>query len=205
MAKEKTKSKPYRNKHPNNNAREIDEANEEEIIKSEPNGYMEHLANEALMLFSDAKYRGKKYRLFYGVGKVYRIARGEKQDYVYINFGIFHTKKPRLVVVYDNQARRQIMTLKRGQVCQVYGLCRYIMSEVEFNNGQKKFWRRLGLYASAIQGWYVPTMLDIKKMPTNNDIVPQSEKEEDLGETFSSVLDEFMNGNEGEEEYGKII
>ena len=66
-------------------------------------------------------------------------------------------------------------------------------------NGKKTKGGKLGLYAVAIQGWYVPTMMDIRKMPTNEDLVDPTEKEKDLQETLNEVWDEFMSGN-GEEE-----
>ena len=156
-------------------------------------GTMEHLKDESLMLFSSSTHNKKKYRQFYGIGTVYRVVKGDKQDLIYINFGAFPTHKTRLVVAYENHARRQIMTLKRGQVCQVYGLCRYYTTDVEIN-GVKSKGVRLGLYAKGIQGWYVPTMLDIRKMPINEDLVSPTEQEEKLQETFEDVLDEFLNG-----------
>ena len=173
--------------------------NDEELKEKEPYvrpvaaGTMEYLFGESLMLFGWQKYHGKKYRPFYGVGVVYRVVKGDKQDLVYVRFGPFNTTKTRLVVVYHNHARRQTLTLKRGQVAQVYGICRYFTESIEIN-GRKAKGVRLGLYATAILGWYVPTMLDIRKMPTNEDLVEPSEKEKDIQETLENVLDDFLNG-----------
>ena len=173
--------------------------NEDELyVVPTSSGGMEHIFNESLMLFSYSKYKGKNYRLFYGIGIVYRVVRGDKQDLIYVNFGIFKNRKPRLVVAYDNHARRQTLTLKRGQICQVYGLCRYYSTDIKLN-GRKGKGIRMGLYAKGILGWYVPTMLDIRKMPVNDDIVEPSEKEKDLEKNFEDVLNEFLNGY-GEEE-----
>lgn len=177
---------------PNNDKEEIENLNEEEYIKPKLNGIIEHTNEESLMFFSYSKHNDKHYRLFYGIGIVYRVVKGEKIDMVYINFGIFKSIKTRVVVTYDNHARRQLMTLKRGQVCQVYGLCRYYQTECEIN-GEKKKGLRLGLYAKGILGWYVPTMMDIKKMPINEDLVKMTENEEQLEETFDQVLDSFLN------------
>lgn len=171
--------------------------NEEPYIVPTVSGTMEHTKDESLMLFSYSMYNKKRYRPFYGIGIVYRVVKGEKQDLIYINFGLFPTHKTRLVVAYENHARRQILTLKRGQVCQVYGICRYYQTDVEVN-GVKSKGLRLGLYAKGIQGWYVPTMLDIRKMPINDDLVDPTEKEEELQETFEDVLNDFFNGT-GEE------
>ena len=178
--------------------KEIGINNEEPYIVPTMSGTMEHLKNESLMLFSYSLRNKKKYRLFYGIGVVYRVVKGEKQDLIYINFGMFREHKTRLVVAYENHARRQIMTLKRGQVCQVYGVCRYFSTKME-HNGITTNAVKLGLYARAIQGWYVPTMLDIKKAPINEDLVEPSEKEKELQQTFEDVLNEFMTGNGDEE------
>ena len=176
------------------------EKNEEEkepYVRPVAAGTMEYLLGESLMLFGWQKYHGKKYRPFYGIGVVYRVVKGDKQDLVYIRFGCFNTVKTRLVVVYHNHARRQILTLKRGQCCQVYGVCRYFKDDINLN-GVKTKGLRLGLYATAIQGWYVPTMLDIRKLPTNEDLVSPTEKEQEIQKTFEEVLDDFLNGEEEE-------
>ena len=158
-------------------------------------GTMKSVDNESLMFFSYATHNNKRYRLFYGIGIVYRVVKGDKQDLVYINFGTFRDTKPRLVVTWDNHARRQIMTLKRGQVCQVYGISRMFTEEFQ-HNGETKRAVKMGLYAKGFLGWYVPTMLDIKKMPTNEDVVRPTDKEENLMENFDALLDEFYNGDD---------
>lgn len=174
------------------------EANEI-LVKPTISKEIYHLKGESLILFDYSQRQGKSYRIFYGIGIVYRVVKGDKQDLVYINFGIFKEQKTRLVVVYENHARRQLMTLKRGQVCQVYGVCRHYTTKINLNGKESKG-LRLGLYATAIQGWYVPTMLDIRKMPNNDDLVNPSEKEQDLMETFEDVLDDFLNGTGDDED-----
>lgn len=167
----------------------------EPFVKPALNGEMQCLYGETLMLFENSRYRGKNYRPFYGIGVVYRVVKGDKQDLVYIRFGCFPNVKIRLVVVFHNHARRQILTLKRGQCCQVYGMCRNFQTKINLN-GQETQGVKLGLYAIAIQGWYVPTMLDIRKLPTNEDLSSPTEKETELQQTFEDVLNEFMNGGE---------
>lgn len=177
---------------------------DEELKEQEPYvrpvaaGTMEYLFGESLMLFGWQKYHGKKYRPFYGIGIVYRVVKGEKQDLVYVRFGTFNTTKPRLVVVYHNHARRQILTLKRGQCCQVYGVCRYFTTDIKLNGKDTKG-LKLGLYATAIQGWYVPTMLDIRRTPTNEDIVAPTQNEKQYLDNMDDLLNEFMTGNGDEE------
>lgn len=171
----------------------------EDIIKPTYYGAMECLNKECLMVFGKATFNKKVYRLFYGVGKVCRVVKGEKQDLVYINFGIFSQHQTRLVVAFDNHTRRQTLTLKRGQMAQVVGICRNYMYEFE-KDGVKQQGLRLGLYAYGFNGWYVPTMMDIRKMPTNEDLVEPSEKEEKLMKNFDDVLNEFLTGKGNEED-----
>ena len=171
---------------------DLNELNEESYIKPQLSGTMEHLKDESLMLFSYSQHNKKRYRLFYGIGVVYRVVKGEKQDLIYINFGIFREHPTRLVVAYENHARRQLLTLKRGQVCQVYGICRYYKADVEIN-GFKTKGIRLGLYARGILGWYVPKMMDIKKMPINEDIVAPTENEEEVMDFLGELEKEWKN------------
>ena len=177
---------------------ELDKELTEPYVKPVAAGTMEYLYGESLMLFGWQKYHGKKYRPFYGIGVVYRVVKGEKQDLVYVRFGPFNTTKTRLVVVYHNHARRQILTLKRGQCCQVYGVCRYFTTDIKLNGKDTKG-LKLGLYATAIQGWYVPTMLDIRRLPTNEDIVEPTQNEKQYLENMDELLNEFMTGNGDEE------
>lgn len=177
---------------------ELDKELTEPYVKPVASGTMEYLFGESLMLFGWQKYHGKKYRPFYGIGVVYRVVKGEKQDLVYVRFGPFNTTKTRLIVVYHNHARRQTLTLKRGQCCQVYGVCRYFTTDIKLNGKDTKG-LKLGLYATAIQGWYVPTMLDIRRLPTNEDIVEPTQNEKQYLENMDELLNEFMTGNGDEE------
>ena len=153
-----------------------------------------HIPNESVVLFSHTKYSDKRYRLFYGIGIVYRVVKGEKCDLIYINFGLLKTRKPRLVVVFENHARRQIMTLKRGQVAQVYGLARFYEMKKQVDGKEQKS-LKFGLYAKGLQGWYVPKSFDINKL-NNEDLVEPTEKEKDLMNEFEDVLDQFLKGEE---------
>lgn len=177
----------------------LENAEHEEEQNVLPKTYgVEHIANESIIFFGKAEYKRKSYRMFYGIGYVYRVVKGEKCDLIYINFGMFPNMRPRLVVALDNRARRQTLTLKRGQLCQVYGLCRNYTTYFEYNGEQHKR-VRMGLFARGLNGWYIPTMLEINKMPVNEDVVEISENEKKLEDLFEDVLDSFMNGN-GESE-----
>lgn len=178
---------------------ELKTVNEESILVPTFTQDLEGVAGESILLFGKAKKGRKVYRLFYGLGVVYRVVKGERNDLIYINFGLFSNLNTRLVVAYDNIARRQVLTLKRGHVCQVWGVCSYYNTEFQTKDGEKRKRLRLGLFAKGIIDWYVPTMMDTRKMPTNEDIEQPTDKEEALQEIFDDILDEFMNGKETEE------
>lgn len=159
-------------------------------------GTMEHMKGESLMLFGWETYKQKKFRPFYGIGIVYRVVKGDKSDLVYINFGMFSEHRTRVVVVIDNHSRRQILTLKRGQVCQVYGVCRFYTRKKPLENGEVQKEVDLLMFAKGLNGWYVPTMLDIKKMPINDNLVEPNEFDQKVSEIGEDILDQFMNGEE---------
>ena len=169
------------------------ELENEECIRPTIAGTMEYLFGESLMLFGTQKFGKKTYRPFYGVGCVYRVVKGEKQDLVYIRFGCFDNVKVRLVVVYHNHARRQLLTLKRGQYCQVYGICRHFKSDIVVRGKETKG-LKLGLYAIAINGWYVPTMIDIRKLPINEDLEEPTEKEQKFEDKMEEILSDLLTG-----------
>lgn len=173
--------------------------NNDPFVKPAIQGGLKTLVGESLVLFTTNTYRHKRYQAFYGVGIVYRVVRGEKNDLLYVRFGTFQNVKTRLVVVFHNQARRQLLTLKRGQPCQIYGVSRTFSTKIKLN-GQERIGAKLGLYAMAINGWYVPTTLEIRKMPKNEDLVEPTEKEKNLLEDFDKLLDEFYNGDDIEDE-----
>lgn len=173
--------------------------NNDPYVKPAIQNGLKTLLGESLVLYTYSTFRGKRYQPFYGIGIVYRVVKGDKQDLLYIRFGAFPFVKTRLVVVFSNHARRQLLTLKRGQPCQVYGICRQFSTEIILH-GKKTRGIKMGLYAIAVNGWYVPTSLDIKKMPKNEDVVEPTDKEKNLLEDFDKLLDEFYNGDIEDEE-----
>ena len=118
----------------------------------------------------------------------YTCNKREIDDLVYINFGVFKEHPRRLVVVHDNHARRQLLTLKRGQICHVYGLCRYFMGKGKKVNGQPTQELKMLLIATGILGWYVPTMVDIKKQGNNNDIVAPTDAENEIADFLGEII-----------------
>ena len=103
---------------------------------------------ESLMSFGKIH---NDYGMVFGIGMVKRIIRTDKNyDLVYMNFG----RKDRAVIVWEYNARKQLVTLSRNKYAIFYG----------FSKGIKiKQGRKLVLYARALQGLYVPTAFDVKK------------------------------------------
>lgn len=167
--------------------------NTKEYLLPDYDSTMQCLKGESLMLYGWDELREKKYRPFFGIGIVRKIVKGEKGDMVYINFGMSIRHFHRKVYVYENHARRQILTLKKGQVCMIYGVCLY-QTRKRTINGERKKVLDVVLFATGMQGWYVPTMVDIRKMPTNDEILNPNEEEFEEEEIAKDILDQFMEG-----------
>ena len=167
----------------------------DDVVETEKKGYVSQYLSqqidttkgESLMLLGYVRHKGTTYRLFYGIGVVYRVVKREIDDLVYINFGVFKEHPRRLVVVHDNHARRQLLTLKRGQICHVYGLCRYFMGKGKKVDGKPTQELKMLLIATGILGWYVPTMVDIKKQGNNNDIVAPTDAENEIADFLGEI------------------
>lgn len=175
-------------------------ATEKVIKRDKITGQVDHISNESLMLFEKCTYLNKDFRIFYGIGKVYRVVNGDENDLVYINFGLFPEHRVKALVVFYNHARRQTLLLKRGQVCQVYGLARYIERDVTNKAGHKEKKLSLVLYAHGFNAWYIPTLMDIRKMPKNEDLVSPTDKEKEYMESMEDILDQFKTTGEVEDE-----
>lgn len=138
--------------------------------------------NESLLFFGkDEKLKDKKYHLVLGIGRVVSVEHGENLDLVRMNFG-YHKRE---ILVYDNHARRQIYTLKRGHLAWFYGISKTILVD---GKSKKIF------LARGFQAWYVPKMLDIKHYDL--DTMTQMEKEnEQTNQTLVNFIDDLLKGN----------
>lgn len=114
-----------------------------------------------------------------GVGTVYLIQKGEEFDLVKMNFG----SGLREIFVKLNHARRQIYTLKRGQLAWFFG---YIKFYKDMNGKSKST-----LFAKGFQGWYVPKQMDIKQLDPN-----EIDKLEEENESKLNFLDELLKGED---------
>ena len=132
--------------------------------------------NESLIFFGKAEYE-QRYCLCLGVGHVLSVKKGEKFDWVKINFGRRYSRD---IIVKNNHARRQISTLKNGQLAWVYG---YFAAYTDEKGKIKSV-----LYAMGFQGWFVPKMFDIKKMDTD---LPQELNEQEQEQMQSLINDIF--------------
>ena len=139
--------------------------------------------NESLF-FLDKDIEDKNYALCIGVGRVTFVEKGEKLDIVGINFG---RKYSRRILVYKNHARRQIFTLKRGQLAWFYGIARTYYEDEKI---------KLALIAKGFQAWYVPKMLDIKSY----DLETVDELEKENENSMLTFLDDLLKGDDDEDE-----
>lgn len=109
--------------------------------------------NESVWLFG--KDRESNYTLACGIGLVKGISHGKEFDIVYMDFGRGSDWRfLRKVIVMKNTARRQIYTLKINQYAWFYGAFARLTIDGHITEM---------FYAKALQGWYVPKSLDIKK------------------------------------------
>ena len=150
---------------------------------------MTHTPMEMLMIFG--RHQAAKdlnFRQVMGVGIVRKISHGEKFDLVYMRFGT--TKKIRRILVVDNHARRQILTLKKGSFATFVGYGRIYTIEYTNAQGETKKKPTWVFWALGFQTWYVPTMVDIKRdsLNENEDIEQMDSDDQELG---IDILDQF--------------
>lgn len=122
-------------------------------------------------------YLGKnkdEYIVFMGIGTVCRVEKGERADRVLMHFGM----SLKTFYVVNNHARRQIYTLKKGQLATVVGTCKIYQEKG----------RRAMYFANGFLAWYVPKMLDIKKYDTEDLEKLEEEQDTDL----TNYLDELL-------------
>lgn len=142
--------------------------------------YIHAMKNETILIFDKRDNDGISARPIIGIGKVMRVYKGEKLDLVYMNFGGKYNKK---IVVFHNHARRQVYTLKRGQLATLYGYIRFYTE-----NEQTKY----SMYANGFHAWYVPKAFDIKNY--DSDMLDQLTQENE-----TSMLD-FLDNIIGDDE-----
>lgn len=159
--------------------------NPKEIDMPDINDMLTHPKGESLVVFGSIKYQNATYRQLYGIGVVFKIKHSEKFDCVYMKFG--NPKELRKIIVIDNHARRQLITLKRSHIAHFYGYAKVCHFERKDKSGNYTKWQ---LYALGFQDWYVPRSLEVKKTPRDEtDIEDMSINEEQYLENFIDQFD----------------
>ena len=145
-----------------------------EIMYSVPD--LQHFAKtsrgESLIIF-DSPHNNETMRMCFGIGRVSHVEKGKDMDLVCINFGRHYSRR---IVVKNNHARRQIYTLKKGQLCSYYGY----MQVFKENEQTKALFFGMGFNA-----WFVPKKLDIKHY--DSDTIEELTKENET--TMLNFLD----------------
>lgn len=112
-------------------------------------------------------------------GLVKKISKGDEFDMMYLISG---GSKLLIVVIKSETARKQIATCKINQWCQIIADSLMCFEENE---------TKIILYAVAIQGWYVPKIMDIRETPDEEkDWNDMDKSEYTEGQDF---LSEFEN------------
>lgn len=114
-----------------------------------------------------------------GIGIVKKIEKGEEFDLVGMDFGRGYIRD---IFVKNNHARRQIYTLKKGQLAWFYGFMKCYKIDRKTKSS---------LYAKGFQGWYVPKNMDIMKVDPND--IEQLTQE---NESKINFIDELIKGEE---------
>lgn len=132
--------------------------------------------------------------MFKGMLLPFSIEHGENFDILEGKFGL--SGRRRQIIVSHNQARRQLLTVKIGQYCEVFGEARLYRKEVTKPDGKvvhPTFW---GLYAMAINGWYVPRMFDVKKREediASGEEKPYGEMTKEKEQYFQNIIDNVFD------------
>lgn len=151
---------------------------EEEYVIPDIRNIVRCFRSETLFIFGvDSKKT--KYRWCLGVGRVCKIKQGENFDLVSINFGRNYARE---IIVQYNHARRQLLTLKKGQLATFYGKFRIWQND--------KGDARSIFYAIGLQPWYVPKAMDIKQMDLESYEKIKLEEET----TMINYIDELLGG-----------
>ena len=153
-----------------------------EMLYSVPD--LQHFAKtsrgESLIIF-DPPHDKPSLRTCFGIGRVYHVEKGKDMDLVCINFGRHYARK---IIVRDNHARRQIYTLKKGQLCSYYG---YMQVFVEDNQTKAVF------FGMGFNAWFVPKKLDIKHYDSDTVEELTKENETNMLNFLDLVIEDFGN------------
>lgn len=127
-----------------------------------------------------------------GIGIVMKIERGEKFDIITVRFGM--TRRTRELLVFHNQARRQILTLKRGQCGIFSGEARLQEKMVKLYDDRPPVKRKWWVFHSYVNyGFYVPKAYDFKKHKEDVENGVEEEQIEKMQESREKHYDSVIN------------
>lgn len=150
---------------------------DEEYVVPDIKNLVRCFRSETLFIFG-IDSANTKYRWCLGVGRVCKIQQGENFDLVYINFGRNYARE---IIVQYNHARRQLLTLKKGQLATFYGKFKI------YRNEQNQI--RTVFYAIGLQAWYVPKAMDVKAIDTDAFDKIEKEQEKEMLEKINKLLE----------------
>lgn len=141
--------------------------------------------HETLMIYDNDKFGNDSYRFVRGTGTVYKIIKGDKFDLVYIAFG----RTPHEIIVANNIPRRQLLTLKKGHLCEFYGKFRFMTNK----NGNKQ----IVFYALGLMDWFTPIAADFKKVELEAKETNLYENmTDDKAKEFKTAIEEYIQEKE---------
>ena len=146
-------------------------------------------AHESLIILGDDITL--PFRWCMGVGTCTKIIKGNDFDLCYINFGRSYGRE---IIVRDNHARRQLLTLKRGHLTTFLG---------KFNiYTDKKGQLRVIFYAVGLQDWYLPIAADFKQLKKDSNTTDFFDSQLSLEEEtdYSQFIDLLVKQDKGEKE-----
>jgi hypothetical protein len=114
--------------------------------------------NYSYILFGRMTANHKIYRGFFGIGKVLKISKGDMLDIVLVKFG----NRLQNVIASYNHPRRQVMTLKKGNLVSVYGVMGVKLISVDGKDGKPHKHLKRTIYAWGLMNWYVPLAGDLR-------------------------------------------
>lgn len=150
---------------------------DEEYVVPDIKNLVRCFRSETLFIFG-IDSANTKYRWCLGVGRVCKIQQGENFDLVYINFGRNYARE---IIVQYNHARRQLLTLKKGQLATFYGKFKI------YRNKDNEI--RTCFYAIGLQAWYVSKAMDIKAIDTDAFDKIEKEQEKEMLEKINKLLE----------------
>ena len=132
-----------------------------------------------------------RFNQFFGIARIFKISRGDAFDVITVAFGVLN--KVRDILVTDNFARRQLLTLKKGQYALIFGEAHLVYRETTTGHKVAKweFMSRLNL------GMYVPKVADFKQHKKDIDDGIEVEQCEDISTTMSEhykpIIDSILS------------